>query len=60
MPRKVEATPMDCEGMTTPGAIVTVSINSVPGRVIYLNVAKMALTQGNVPINDPEPYATYW
>jgi len=51
---------MDCEGMTTPGAIVTVSMNSVPGRVIYLNVAKMALTQGNVPVNDPEPYATYW
>jgi len=22
---------MDCEGMTTPGAIVTVSVNSVPG-----------------------------
>jgi hypothetical protein len=31
IPREVEATPMDCEGMTTPGAIVTVSVNSVPG-----------------------------
>src|SRR5579863_5819368 len=31
IPREVEATPIDCEGMTTPGAIVTVSLNSVPG-----------------------------
>ena len=26
----VDATPIDCPGMTKPGAIVTVSVNSVP------------------------------
>ena len=31
-PVEVEATPMDCPGITSPGPIVTVSVNSVPKK----------------------------
>ena len=55
-PVELEATPMDCSVMTRPEAIVTVSMNSVPGRVC--KYSKGGAEVGKSPENDPEPYAT--
>jgi hypothetical protein len=57
-PLEVEATPMDCWGITSPGAIVTVSKYSVPKG--SMDIAKMTFMERNPPENDPDPYLTDW
>jgi hypothetical protein len=53
-PNDSDATPIDWRGITRPGAIVTVSMNSVPGGV---NKAKPEMRVENPPLNVPWSYA---
>ena len=52
------ATPIDCLVMTRPGAIVTVSVNSVPIFQNSMNSRPIAEPSEHLPENEPEPYVT--